>query len=92
MKKPGVQPSVVLHGSASSTTDVTSTAPSTPHSSDRGSASLRVRMSRFLPLPNRANPSTPDSSAVSSPRTSTSELHQPRKKAVRFSSTLEEED
>ncbi|KAJ7355438.1 hypothetical protein DFH08DRAFT_1052386 [Mycena albidolilacea] len=91
MKKPGVQPSVVLHGSTSSTTDVTSTAPSTPHSSDRSSASLRVRMSRFLPLPNRANPSTPDSSAVSSPRTSTSELHQPRKKAVRFS-TLEEED
>ncbi|KAF7356748.1 hypothetical protein MVEN_01009800 [Mycena venus] len=86
------------NGSTSSTTDVTSTAPSTPHSSDRSSASLRTRMSRFLPLPHRANPThssfTPDSStsALSSPRTSTSELHQPRKKAVRFSSTVEEED
>jgi len=97
LKKPGLHPPpALLHGSTSSTTDVTSTTPSTPHSSDRSSVSLRARMSRFLPVPHRANPttssSTPDSSAVSSPRTSTSELHQPRKKAVRFSSTVEEED
>ncbi|KAJ7245151.1 hypothetical protein B0H12DRAFT_1325385 [Mycena haematopus] len=78
---------VPVHASTSSTTDVTST-----QSSDRSSTSFRARMSRFLPLPQRANPSTtPDSSAVSSPRTSSSELHQPRKKAVRFTSTVEEE-
>ncbi|KAJ7812848.1 hypothetical protein B0H13DRAFT_2382980 [Mycena leptocephala] len=93
LKKPGLHPPpTLLHGSTSSTTDVTSTTPSTPHSSDRSNASLRARMTRFLP--HRAHPaaSTPDSSSLSSPRTSTSELHQPRRKAVRFSSTVEEED
>ncbi|KAK7005666.1 hypothetical protein R3P38DRAFT_1713409 [Favolaschia claudopus] len=96
MKKPGVPPTpALLHGSASSTTDVTSTTLSTPHSSDRSSASFRARMSRFLPLTHRGHPaasSTPNSSAFSSPHTSTSELQQPRKKAVRFSSTVPEED
>ncbi|KAJ7634139.1 hypothetical protein DFH06DRAFT_1221201 [Mycena polygramma] len=93
LKKTAMPPTVLLHGSTSSTTDVTSTTPSTPHSSDHSSVSLRARMSRFLP--HRAHPtaaSTPDSSALSSPRTSTSELHQPRKKAVRFTSTVVEED
>ncbi|KAJ7115824.1 hypothetical protein C8R44DRAFT_793371 [Mycena epipterygia] len=88
LKKPGlgVPPTALLHGSASSTTDVTSTSPSTP--SDRSSSSLRTRMSRFLPHRAHVSSSTP-----SSPRTSTSELSQPapRKKAVRFSSTVEEE-
>ncbi|KAJ6581361.1 hypothetical protein B0H19DRAFT_1251590 [Mycena capillaripes] len=94
MKKTALPPTPgLLHGSTSSTTDVTSTTPSTPHSSDHSSASLRARMARFLP--HRANPtaaSSPDSSALSSPRTSTSDLHTPRRKAVRFSSTVEEED
>ncbi|KAJ6621341.1 hypothetical protein B0H10DRAFT_2215275 [Mycena sp. CBHHK59/15] len=75
--------------SVSSTTDVTSTVPSTPQSSERSSASLRARMSRFLPT--YRGSSTP-SSALSSPHTSTSELQHARKKAVRFSSTVEEED
>ncbi|KAJ7760429.1 hypothetical protein B0H16DRAFT_1532281 [Mycena metata] len=99
LKKPGIPPppAFVHGGSTSSTTDVTSTTPSTPHSSDRSSASLRTRMARFLPVRglHPASASTPSSSAVSSPRTSTSELaaHPPRgKKAVRFSSTVEEED
>ncbi|KAJ6591712.1 hypothetical protein DFH09DRAFT_1137779 [Mycena vulgaris] len=78
----------VLAPSTSSTTDVASTAPSTPHSSDRSSASLRTRMARFLP--HRAPPSVP--STASSPHTSSSELARPRKKAVRFSTMLEEED
>ncbi|KAF8216317.1 hypothetical protein K438DRAFT_385173 [Mycena galopus ATCC 62051] len=94
LKKPGLPPpppAVVLHGSTSSTTDVASI--STPHSSD---TSLRARMSRFLPQRGTPNSTTtPDSSALSSPRTSTSEIHQPlhppRKKAVRFTSTVEEE-
>ncbi|KAJ7180526.1 hypothetical protein C8R46DRAFT_1210872 [Mycena filopes] len=99
LKKPAISPppTLIRAGSTSSTTDVTSTTPSTPHSSDRSSASLRTRMARFLPVRglHPASASTPSSSAVSSPRTSTSELaaQPPRsKKAVRFSSTLEEED
>ncbi|KAJ7504524.1 hypothetical protein B0H11DRAFT_1982770 [Mycena galericulata] len=76
---------------SSSSTDVTSTAPSTPHSSERSSTSLRVRMSRFLPHRGPGIVSAPDS-AASSPRTSSSELQPPRKKAVRFSSTVQEED
>ncbi|KAJ7449574.1 hypothetical protein FB451DRAFT_1287321 [Mycena latifolia] len=84
-----VPPSAFLHaGSTSSTTDVTSTAPSTPHSSDRSSASLRTRMARFLPHRGAG----PVASTPSSPRTSTSDLSQPRKKAVRFSSIVQEED
>ncbi|KAJ7155551.1 hypothetical protein C8R43DRAFT_1000386 [Mycena crocata] len=70
--------------SPSSTTDVTSI--STPHSSDRSSASLRTRMTRFLPHTHRPGHHNPPST----PSSSTSEL--PRKKAVRFSGTVEEED
>ncbi|KAF7309690.1 hypothetical protein MIND_00340400 [Mycena indigotica] len=79
--------------SSSSTTDVTSTAPSTPHSSERSSASLRAKMARLFPYRGpQPSYSTPSSSAVSSPRTSTSELQHPRKKAVRFSNPVEEEE
>ncbi|KAJ6518629.1 hypothetical protein C8R45DRAFT_1031 [Mycena sanguinolenta] len=80
MKKPPL--------ASTSSTDVTST--SAPNSSDRSSVSLRARMSRFLPFPQRAIP-PPSATPDSSPRTSTSELHQPRKKAVRFN-TVHEED
>ncbi|KAJ7672632.1 hypothetical protein B0H17DRAFT_1208667 [Mycena rosella] len=87
-----VPPSALVHGgSTSSTTDVTSTAPSTPHSSDRSSLSLRARMSRFLPHRN-PGPAPGFVSTVSSPRTSSSEVDLPRKKAVRFSSIVQEED
>ncbi|KAJ7224389.1 hypothetical protein GGX14DRAFT_650093 [Mycena pura] len=92
LKKPGLSASTaLLNGPTSSTTDVTSTAPSTPHSSEHSSGSLRARMARFLPHRVHPSASTPSSSALSSPQTSTSELNHTRKKAVRFSS-LEEED
>ncbi|KAJ7623332.1 hypothetical protein FB45DRAFT_925311 [Roridomyces roridus] len=74
---------------SSSSTDITSTTPSTPHSSDRSNTSLRTRFSRFLPVSARGP--LPQSTA-SSPRTSSSDLQTPRKKAVRFSSTVKGED
>ncbi|KAJ7281775.1 hypothetical protein C8J57DRAFT_1298525 [Mycena rebaudengoi] len=88
LKKPSPSPRTAPP-STSSTTDVTSTAPSTPRSSDRSSTSLRVRMSRFLPT---SRGSSSPSSAVSSPRTSSSDLRPAQKKAVRFTSTVTEED
>ncbi|KAF7308647.1 hypothetical protein HMN09_00714100 [Mycena chlorophos] len=80
MKKPG------LAGSSSSTTDVTSTAPSTPHSSERSSASLRVRMARFIPH-RGPGPHPPPPSTPSSARSSVS-----KQKAVRFSTNPVDED
>ncbi|KAJ7767424.1 hypothetical protein DFH07DRAFT_328018 [Mycena maculata] len=80
---------------SNSSTDVTSTAPSTPHSSDRSSASLRARMSRFLPRGTHRTIIGPvHLSDSASPASSASELPPPlpRKKAVRFSSTVEEDD
>ncbi|KAJ7077880.1 hypothetical protein B0H15DRAFT_557546 [Mycena belliarum] len=86
LKKPAlVPPSAFLPAaSTSSTTDVTSTAPSTPRSSDRSRESLRTRVARFLPHRGLGTAHDPAASARSSPRTSTSDLGVPRKKAVRF--------